>query len=98
MIGGLFVALVVLQVLDWHSTVCAGSLQSESNPLLLSLAAGVPFPAALAVVKTLDIFLAALLIGAWRYTRRRYNTEFLGCLLIVDIVYAVVVFNNFHHR
>ena len=76
----LLVVLVLLQVLDFHSTVSASREQVERNQLLNWLSLCVTQFSALATIKVFDVVLIAALFWVWTRTAGRYDTAFASCL------------------
>lgn len=93
-VPSLFVILVGLQLLDWHSTLRGGAERFESNKLLINLSATMSFSSALALIKVADLVAIAVLVWAWRATPR-LHAAFLALLCLVVAVYVTVIVNNY---
>lgn len=89
-----FVALAVLQVLDFHSTLLAlRDGRSETNPLILSVAGYIGVIPAVSVFKIAALFLTA---GYFYYARYKKRGFFMSIpLYVVIFIYAITVLNNY---
>ena len=94
-VPALLAVVGVLQMLDWHSTLSAAENRLETNKLINWLGQWIGFSAALSSIKS--ILIVSLLAGFlyWRKHKGIYDTEFVGCLSTVALVYGAVVFNNY---
>ena len=88
-------AVALLQLLDWHSTLLSHSGHVEANPLLHQIEQWGSFALWFSGVK---LAFLGLLIAGFAYWRRRkglYEREFTVCLLVLVVVYGAVVLNNY---
>jgi hypothetical protein len=93
----LFVSLLLLQGADLHSSLSARGGQFEANRLINSLSLWLSPRAAVIAVKTAAIVLVGLLALLWRRSRGM-DREFALCLLLLVLMYAGVVANNYLTR
>ena len=91
---GLFIAIAILQLLDWHSTFRAlGKGAGEANPYILSLAKIVGLMPAVSLFKIIALLLTALYFSASR--KHQFKKVLSVPLGIIAFFYSIVVYNNY---
>lgn len=93
----LFVALLILQIADFHSTLTAVN-QSEVNGMLLWFAQWVSPSIALFWIKGLDLILILSMWLVWKGHRGEFDRAWLTCLAVCVLTYFAVVANNYAGR
>jgi hypothetical protein len=89
-----FLALAILQVLDFHSTVLAMQQgRDETNPLILSVAVHIGLLPAVSVFKIAALLLT---VAYFYYAKGKRRGLFMSIpLYSVIFIYAVTVLNNY---
>ena len=91
---GLFAAIVLLQLLDWHSTFRAlAKGAGEANPYILSLSQIVGLPLAVSLFKIIAILVTAIYFAASR--AHQHKKVLTVPLTIIVFFYSIVVYNNY---
>jgi uncharacterized membrane protein YciS (DUF1049 family) len=94
----LFALLLVLQVMDLHSTLTKGEHQTELNWLLSALGRRLSFDGAVLWVKGVSIAVVISGLALWRRCRDQHSREFVLCLVVTVAAYAAVVASNYAGR
>jgi hypothetical protein len=90
----LFGAILLLQVLDLHSTLIALHKRTEINQLILQIATAIGLPFAVVVVKLLATLSICLLIRVWSRSRGM-NAPVAVALVVMCLAYGTTVINNY---
>lgn len=90
----LFGAILLLQALDLHSTLISLSERTETNRLILQIAALTGLPLAVAAVKLLATLSICLLIRVWSRSRGM-DAPVAVALAVMCLAYAATVINNY---
>ncbi len=96
--SGLFLSLVILEVLDLHSTWLGIQGRGESNVLVNSLidVTGNVLTGLL-ITKSMSFLLIGLMFSAWSKAPSAHAARVVVCALLVvmDVVLGLVVINNY---
>lgn len=90
----LFRAILLLQVLDLHSTLVALDKRTETNKLILLVASNVGLPLAVASMKSVATLSIFLLIHAWKNSKGM-DAPVCAALSVMCLAYAITVINNY---
>jgi DNA-binding LytR/AlgR family response regulator len=90
----LFGAILLLQVLDMHSTLIALHKRAETNQLILQIATAVGLPFAVVVVKLLATVSISLLIRVWSRSRGM-DAPVAVALVVMCLAYGTTVIHNY---
>ncbi len=91
----LFVLLVLIQILDAHSTLTASAGHYETNRAINWLINRVGFTAAVCITKAWCAFVLLILYRVWRLSNGSHDREFIVSLTLIGVIYGVVVANNY---
>ena len=101
MVLGLFGAVLVLQLLDLHSTLNAHGWQHEGNRFIVWLSQRVARAsvagqaAAVVMVKAFDVLVLGAMYAWWRRSSGLFDREFAVTLTVLALVFLAVVANNY---
>jgi hypothetical protein len=91
----LFISLLILQILDAHSTLSAGAERHETNGLIIWLANWVGFAAAVVITKAFSILVLFLLYRLWRLTEGAHDGKFVVILTLLAVIYSIIDGSNY---
>jgi len=94
-VPALFLLLILIQVLDIHSTLSASAGHYEANKVIHWLSEQVGFTVAVCIVKACSSLVLLFLYRVWRLSNGFHDCEFSISLGLIFIVYGVVVTNNY---
>jgi len=91
----LFLALVLAQVLDLHSTLRGISIKQEQNHLINWLADQVGFTLAIVCVKAAAATALLFFYQTWRGTKGQLDMQVAAVLVLLAVISWLVVANNY---
>ena len=91
----LFGLLIVLQALDFHSTLLGIANREEQNLLITWLAMYIGFTQALLIMKVVAGGILYYLFLFWRESAAQFDTAYASCLIFLATVNGSVVANNY---
>ena len=91
----LFSVLVLLQILDAHSTLSARAGRCETNMAINWLGSWVGFGTAVLITKAFAVFVLLFLFRIWRLSKGIHDGHFVVILTLLAVIYGVIDANNY---
>jgi hypothetical protein len=91
----LFLFLLIVQIMDVHSTLTAGGDRYETNRVINWISQWIGFAGAVCVIKIGSVSMLGFLYRVWRRSGGSHDREFVLCLSLIAVFYSVVLANNY---